>query len=65
VVSLTRDGPFRRTALDLVQLVTRQAYRKAPVTTRELGVAVFAYSLLGRGFLAGRFRTLDDLAADD
>jgi aryl-alcohol dehydrogenase-like predicted oxidoreductase len=32
---------------------------------RELGVALVAYSPLGRGFLAGRFRTLDDLAPDD
>ena len=30
-----------------------------------LGVALVAYSPLGRGFLAGRFRTLDDLAPDD
>lgn len=34
-------------------------------TLRELGVALVAYSPLGRGFLAGRFRTLDDLAPDD
>jgi aryl-alcohol dehydrogenase-like predicted oxidoreductase len=31
----------------------------------ELGVGLVAYSPLGRGFLAGRFRTLDDLAPDD
>jgi aryl-alcohol dehydrogenase-like predicted oxidoreductase len=30
-----------------------------------LGVALVAYSPLGRGFLGGRFRTLDDLAPDD
>jgi aryl-alcohol dehydrogenase-like predicted oxidoreductase len=34
-------------------------------TLKELGVALVAYSPLGRGFLAGRFRTLDDLAPDD
>jgi len=34
-------------------------------TTRELGVGFVAYSPLGRGFLAGRFRKLEDLAADD
>src|SRR5688572_26227210 len=32
---------------------------------QELGVALVAYSPLGRGFLAGRFRTLADLAPDD
>jgi aryl-alcohol dehydrogenase-like predicted oxidoreductase len=31
----------------------------------QLGVGLVAYSPLGRGFLAGRFRTLDDLAPDD
>jgi aryl-alcohol dehydrogenase-like predicted oxidoreductase len=34
-------------------------------TLHELGVALVAYSPLGRGFLGGRFRTMDDLAADD
>ena len=34
-------------------------------TLRELGIALVAYSPLGRGFLGGRFRTLDDLAPDD
>jgi aryl-alcohol dehydrogenase-like predicted oxidoreductase len=32
---------------------------------RELGIGFVAYSPLGRGFLAGRFRKLEDLAADD
>jgi aryl-alcohol dehydrogenase-like predicted oxidoreductase len=32
---------------------------------RELGIGFVPYSPLGRGFLAGRFRKLDDLAADD
>jgi aryl-alcohol dehydrogenase-like predicted oxidoreductase len=34
-------------------------------TCREHGIAFVAYSPLGRGFLTGRFRTIDDLAADD
>ena len=34
-------------------------------TLRELGIGLVAYSPLGRGFLAGRFKTLDDLAPDD
>jgi aryl-alcohol dehydrogenase-like predicted oxidoreductase len=31
----------------------------------DLGIGLVAYSPLGRGFLAGRFRRLDDLAPDD
>jgi aryl-alcohol dehydrogenase-like predicted oxidoreductase len=34
-------------------------------TLRELGIALVAYSPLGRGFLGGRFRTIDDLAPTD
>ena len=34
-------------------------------TCRELGVGFVAYSPLGRGFLTGRFRTIDDLPPDD
>jgi aryl-alcohol dehydrogenase-like predicted oxidoreductase len=34
-------------------------------TVRELGVGFVPYSPLGRGFLAGRFHKLEDLAADD
>jgi aryl-alcohol dehydrogenase-like predicted oxidoreductase len=32
---------------------------------RELGVGVVAYSPLGRGFLSGAIKSLDDLAEDD
>jgi aryl-alcohol dehydrogenase-like predicted oxidoreductase len=32
---------------------------------RELGIGLVAYSPLGRGFLTGRFRGLDDLPEDD
>jgi aryl-alcohol dehydrogenase-like predicted oxidoreductase len=32
---------------------------------RELGIGFVAYSPLGRGFLTGQFRTLEDLAPDD
>jgi len=31
----------------------------------ELGIALVAYSPLGRGFLGGRFRSMEDLAPDD
>ncbi|MEZ5291577.1 MAG: aldo/keto reductase [Vicinamibacterales bacterium] len=34
-------------------------------TCRELGIGFVAYSPLGRGFLTGRYRTIDDLAPDD
>jgi aryl-alcohol dehydrogenase-like predicted oxidoreductase len=34
-------------------------------TCRALGIGFVAYSPLGRGFLTGRFRSIDDLAADD
>jgi aryl-alcohol dehydrogenase-like predicted oxidoreductase len=34
-------------------------------TVRELGIGFVAYSPLGRGFLSGRFRSVDDLAPDD
>ena len=32
---------------------------------RELGIGLVAYSPLGRGFLTGAIRSIDDLAADD
>jgi aryl-alcohol dehydrogenase-like predicted oxidoreductase len=34
-------------------------------TARRLGVALVAYSPLGRGFLTGSFNSIDDLPADD
>lgn len=34
-------------------------------TIRRLGIGFVAYSPLGRGFLTGQFKTLDDLPADD
>jgi aryl-alcohol dehydrogenase-like predicted oxidoreductase len=34
-------------------------------TVRALGIGFVAYSPLGRGFLTGQFKTIDDLAADD
>jgi aryl-alcohol dehydrogenase-like predicted oxidoreductase len=34
-------------------------------TCRALGIGFVAYSPLGRGFLTGRFRSIDDLAPDD
>jgi len=34
-------------------------------TVRELGIGFVAYSPLGRGFLSGKIKSPDDLAADD
>jgi aryl-alcohol dehydrogenase-like predicted oxidoreductase len=34
-------------------------------TCRSLGIGFVAYSPLGRGFLTGRFRSIEDLAPDD
>jgi aryl-alcohol dehydrogenase-like predicted oxidoreductase len=34
-------------------------------TVRELGIGFVAYSPIGRGFLSGRFKTIDDLEPND
>jgi aryl-alcohol dehydrogenase-like predicted oxidoreductase len=34
-------------------------------TTRELGIALVAYTPLGRGFLTGQFKRFEDLPVDD
>jgi aryl-alcohol dehydrogenase-like predicted oxidoreductase len=46
-------------------LWTRDPEGELLATVRELGIGFVAYSPLGRGFLTGRFRTIDDLAPDD
>ena len=46
-------------------LWTRDPEETLLLTLRELGIALVAYSPLGRGFLAGRFRSPDDLSPDD
>jgi aryl-alcohol dehydrogenase-like predicted oxidoreductase len=46
-------------------LWTRDPEREILATCRELGIGFVAYSPLGRGFLTGRFKKLEDLAADD
>jgi aryl-alcohol dehydrogenase-like predicted oxidoreductase len=46
-------------------LFSREPEEALLPTLRELGTALVAYSPLGRGFLGGRFRSVDDLAADD
>ena len=46
-------------------LWTRDPEDEVLATCRELGIGFVAYSPLGRGFLSGRFRKPEDLAADD
>jgi len=46
-------------------LWTRDLEPEILPTLRELGIGLVAYSPLGRGFLAGRFASPEDLAEDD
>lgn len=46
-------------------LWTRDPEDEILATCRELSIGFVAYSPLGRGFLTGRFRTQEDLPADD
>jgi len=46
-------------------LWTRDPEDEVLPTCRELGIGFVAYSPLGRGFLTGRFRSLDDLPEGD
>jgi aryl-alcohol dehydrogenase-like predicted oxidoreductase len=46
-------------------LFTRDPEEALLPALEELGIALVAYSPLGRGFLGGRFRKLEDLAAND
>jgi aryl-alcohol dehydrogenase-like predicted oxidoreductase len=46
-------------------LWTRDPETEILPTCRELGIGFVAYSPLGRGFLAGRFRSQKDFEADD
>jgi aryl-alcohol dehydrogenase-like predicted oxidoreductase len=46
-------------------LWSRDAETAVLPTVRELGIAFVAYSPLGRGFLTGQFRKLEDLPLDD
>jgi aryl-alcohol dehydrogenase-like predicted oxidoreductase len=46
-------------------LWSREVEEEILPTARELGIGFVAYSPLGRGFLTGRFKTIDDLPADD
>jgi aryl-alcohol dehydrogenase-like predicted oxidoreductase len=46
-------------------LWTRDPEDSVIPTVRELGIGFVAYSPLGRGFLTGQIRSVDDLAPDD
>lgn len=46
-------------------LWTRDPEDDVLATCRELGIGFVAYSPLGRGFLTGRYRSVDDFEADD
>ncbi len=46
-------------------LWSRDAEDEIVPTVRELGIGFVAYSPLGRGFLSGRIRSLEDLGEDD
>jgi aryl-alcohol dehydrogenase-like predicted oxidoreductase len=46
-------------------LWTRDVEEEILPTVRELGIGFVPYSPLGRGFLTGRFKTLDDLQEGD
>ncbi|MDX6427561.1 MAG: hypothetical protein QOD52_2966 [Gaiellaceae bacterium] len=46
-------------------LWTRDPEDEILPTVRELGIGFVAYSPLGRGFLSGQIKSLDDLDADD
>jgi aryl-alcohol dehydrogenase-like predicted oxidoreductase len=46
-------------------LWTRDPEAEVLPTLRELGIGLVAYSPLGRGFLTGQIRSVDDLPEDD
>jgi aryl-alcohol dehydrogenase-like predicted oxidoreductase len=46
-------------------LFTRGIEARIVPTARELGVGIVPYSPIGRGFLTGRYASIDDLAEDD
>ena len=46
-------------------LWSREAEATVLPTVRELGIGFVAYSPLGRGFLTGQFRSIEDFPADD
>jgi aryl-alcohol dehydrogenase-like predicted oxidoreductase len=48
-----------------LSLWTRDVFTEVLPTMRELGIGLVAYSPLGRGFLTGRFRSVEDIPEGD
>src|ERR1700730_9593777 len=60
------NGVHRVTAVqNEYSLWTRDAEHEILPLVRELGIGLVAYSPLGRGFLTGQIRSIDQLGADD
>jgi len=57
-------GPFTNEKL-VGRAIARRRDEVVLATARELGIGFVPYSPLGRGFLSGSIRTVDDLAPDD
>ncbi|KAK0762079.1 hypothetical protein N5P37_004880 [Trichoderma harzianum] len=63
---LQDEGKVKYLGLSEVSSNTlRRAYAVTSISAVQLGVAVFAYSPLGRGLLTGRFRSIDDFDEND
>ena len=59
-----RGAPDHRAAVGVLAVDPRPGAGVLPLL-RELGIGLVAYSPLGRGFLTGSIRSLDDLDEDD
>ncbi|KAJ3483334.1 hypothetical protein NLI96_g6381 [Meripilus lineatus] len=57
--------PVAAVEIEISPFSWEEETKKVLAVSKELGVAVLAYSPLGRGFLTGSIKTLDDLEADD
>jgi len=53
--------PIAAVEIEVSVLSYEEETKKVIATAKELGIAVVAYSPLGRGFLSGKFKKLDDL----
>ena len=60
-----RHGAARRRADRVLVVHTGRRGQRVLATCAELGIVFVAYAPLGRGFLSGAIRSLDDFAPDD